>query len=258
VCVERLPNGNYLLGVHIADVGYFVKENSALDQEAYRRGTSVYLVDRVIPMLPHRLSNGICSLNPQVDRLTMSCEMEFDAETLRVVRHDIFTSVIRTAERMTYTNVRKILVDDDPELKERYAGLIDMFKLMEELALKLRDKRMKRGAIDFDFQESKIIVDESGKPVDIVKRERSIAEMIIEEFMLAANETVAEHFYWLKVPFLYRIHEDPDSEKLLNFVRFVANFGYIVKGKGNKVHPRALQDLLERSAARRKRRSSRR
>jgi ribonuclease R len=245
VCVERLPNGNYLLGVHIADVGYFVKENSALDQEAYRRGTSVYLVDRVIPMLPHRLSNGICSLNPQVDRLTMSCEMEFDAETLRVVRHDIFTSVIRTAERMTYTNVRKILVDDDPELKERYAGLIDMFKLMEELALKLRDKRMKRGAIDFDFQEAKIIVDESGKPVDIVKRERSIAEMIIEEFMLAANETVAEHFYWLKVPFLYRIHEDPDSEKLLNFVRFAANFGYIVKGKGNKVHPRALQDLLE-------------
>jgi len=245
VCVERLPNGNYLLGVHIADVGYYVKENSALDQEAYRRGTSVYLVDRVIPMLPHRLSNGICSLNPQVDRLTMSCEMEFDAETLRVVRHDIFTSVIRTAERMTYSNVRKILVDDDPELKERYAGLIDMFKLMEELALKLRDKRMKRGAIDFDFQEAKIIVDESGKPVDIVKRERSIAEMIIEEFMLAANETVAEHFYWLKVPFLYRIHEDPDSEKLLNFVRFAANFGYIVKGKGNKVHPRALQDLLE-------------
>jgi len=245
VCVERLPNGNYLLGVHIADVGYYVKENSALDQEAYRRGTSVYLVDRVIPMLPHRLSNGICSLNPQVDRLTLSCEMEFDEETLRVVRHDIFPSVIRTTERMTYTNVRKILVDDDPELKERYAGLIDMFKLMEELALKLRDKRMKRGAIDFDFQESKIIVDENGKPVDIVKRERSIAEMIIEEFMLAANETVAEHFYWLKVPFLYRIHEDPDAEKLLNFVRFVANFGYIVKGKGNKVHPRALQDLLE-------------
>jgi len=245
VCVERLPNGNYLLGVHIADVGYYVKENSALDQEAYRRGTSVYLVDRVIPMLPHRLSNGICSLNPKVDRLTLSCEMEFDAETLRVVRHDIFPSVIRTTERMTYTNVRKILVDDDPELKARYAGLVDMFKLMEELALKLRDKRMKRGAIDFDFQEAKIIVDENGKPVDIVKRERSIAEMIIEEFMLAANETVAEHFYWLKVPFLYRIHEDPDAEKLLNFVRFAANFGYIVKGKGNKVHPRALQDLLE-------------
>ena len=245
VCVERLPNGNYLLGVHIADVGYYVKENSALDQEAYRRGTSVYLVDRVIPMLPHRLSNGICSLNPKVDRLTLSCEMEFDAETLRVVRHDIFPSVIRTTERMTYTNVRKILVDDDPELKERYAGLVDMFKLMEELALKLRAKRMKRGAIDFDFQEAKIIVDENGKPVDIVKRERSIAEMIIEEFMLAANETVAEHFHWLKVPFLYRIHEDPDAEKLLNFVRFAANFGYIVKGKGNKVHPRALQALLE-------------
>jgi ribonuclease R len=245
VCVERLPNGNYLLGVHIADVGYYVKENSALDQEAYRRGTSVYLVDRVIPMLPHRLSNGICSLNPRVDRLTLSCEMEFDAETVRLVRHDIFTSVIRTTERMTYTNVRKILVDDDPELKERYADLVDMFKLMEELALKLRAKRMKRGAIDFDFAEAKIIVDENGKPVDIVKRERSIAEMIIEEFMLAANETVAEHFHWLKVPFLYRIHEDPDPEKLQHFIRFAANFGYIVKGKGNKVHPRALQDLLE-------------
>jgi len=245
VCVERLPNGNYLLGVHIADVGYYVKENSALDREAYRRGTSVYLVDRVIPMLPHRLSNGICSLNPKVDRLTLSCEMEFDAETVRLVRHDIFPSVIRTTERMTYTNVRKILVDDDPELKERYADLVDMFKLMEELARKLRAKRMKRGAIDFELAEAKIIVDENGKPVDIVKRERSIAEMIIEEFMLAANETVAEHFHWLKVPFLYRIHEDPDPEKLQHFIRFAANFGYIVKGKGNKVHPRALQDLLE-------------
>lgn len=245
VNVERLPSGNYKLGVHIADVGYYVRENSALDQEAYRRGTSVYLVDRVIPMLPHRLSNGICSLNPQVDRLTLSCEMEFDADTLKVVSHDVFTSVIRTTERMTYANVRRILVDDDAELKERYAGLVDMFKTMEELAMRLRKKRMKRGAIDFDFQESKIIVDEEGKPVDIVKRERSIAEMIIEEFMLAANETVAEHFHWLRVPFLYRIHENPNEEKLLHFVQFAANFGYTVKGKGNKVHPRALQDLLE-------------
>lgn len=244
VNVEVLENGNYLLGVHIADVSYYVRENSALDREAYMRGCSVYLVDRVIPMLPHRLSNGICSLNPQVDRLTMSCEMEFDANC-NVVRHDIFTSVIKTTERMTYTNVRKILTDEDPELMERYAGLVDDFKRMEDLAMKLRSKRMRRGAIDFDFQESKILVDENGKPTDIVKRERSVAEQIIEEFMLAANETVAEHFHWLKVPFLYRVHEDPDSEKLFHFMEFISNFGYVVRGKGNTVHPRALQSLLE-------------
>lgn len=249
VHVKLLENGNYLLGVHIADVGYYVKEKSELDQEAYRRGCSVYLVDRVIPMLPHRLSNGICSLNPQVDRLTLSCEMEFDANTLKRVRHDVFTSVIRTKERMTYTNVRKILTasEEEPqtELKERYADLLGMFELMEQLAMRLRSKRMKRGAIDFDFQESKVIVDEAGKAIDIVKRERSIAEQIIEEFMLVANETVAEHFHWLRVPFLYRIHEDPDQEKLLNFIQFASNFGYVVKGKGNSVHPRALQTLLE-------------
>ncbi|AHV95104.1 ribonuclease R [Paenibacillus sabinae] len=244
VNVARLENGHYKLGVHIADVSYYVRENSALDKEAYDRGCSVYLVDRVIPMLPHRLSNGICSLNPQVDRLTMSCEMEFD-ENMKVVKHDIFTSVIRTKERMTYTNVRKILLDEDPELLKRYTPLIEDFRLMQEIAMKLRDARMKRGAVDFDFQESKIIVDENSKAVDIVKRERSIAEQIIEEFMLAANETVAEHFHWLKVPFLYRIHEDPDPEKLQNFMAFAANFGYHVKGRGNSVHPRALQKLLE-------------
>ncbi|TJY39655.1 ribonuclease R [Cohnella pontilimi] len=245
VNVERLPNGNYLLGVHIADVSYYVREKSKLDQEAYNRGCSVYLVDRVIPMLPHRLSNGICSLNPQVDRLTMSCEMEFEPGTLRRVRHDIYTSVIRTKERMTYTNVRKILTDEDPEVMERYSDLVENFRLMRELALGLREHRMRRGAIDFDFQESKVIVDQEGKPVDIVKRERSIAEQIIEEFMLAANETVAEHFHWLKVPFIYRIHEEPSSEKLQQFVQFAANFGYAVRGKGNNVHPRALQTLLE-------------
>lgn len=247
VNVEHLPNGNYVLGVHIADVGYYVKEGSMLDREAYARGCSVYLVDRVIPMLPHRLSNGICSLNPHVNRLTMSCEMEFDSNGT-VVRHDIFTSVIKTTERMTYSDVRKILTEPDanPDLMERYADLVDDFRLMEELAMKLRDKRMRRGAIDFDFQESKVIVDENSKAVDIIKRDRTIAEMIIEEFMLAANETVAEHFFWLKVPFLYRVHEDPDQEKLMHFLQFVANFGYVVKGGGNKsVHPRALQDVLE-------------
>lgn len=244
VQVERLANGNILLRVSIADVGYYVPEHSPLDREAYNRGCSVYLVDRVIPMLPPRLSNGICSLNPQVDRLTMTCEMEFD-ESARVVRYDIYPSVIRSVERMTYTNVRKILLEKDPEVRERYKELVPDFELMEELAMRLRGARMARGAIDFDFAEAKILVDENGKPYDIVKRERTIAEMIIEEFMLAANETVAQHFRWLNVPFLYRIHEDPDSEKLMHFIAFVANFGYVVRGRGNRVHPRALQSLLE-------------
>lgn len=244
VQVERLPNGHILLRVSIADVGYYVRERSQLDQEAYQRGCSVYLVDRVIPMLPRRLSNGICSLNPQVDRLALTCEMEFN-EQAKVVKHNIYTSVIRTVERMTYTNVRKILVDEDPELIERYRELVGDFKLMEQLAMRLRKARMARGAIDFDFAEAKIIVGENGKPIDIVKRERTIAEMIIEEFMLAANETVAEHFHWMKVPFIYRVHDDPDSEKLMHFMEFVTNFGYVVKGRGNKVHPRALQSLLE-------------
>jgi ribonuclease R len=244
VNVERLPNGNYRLGVHIADVGYYVRESSKLDQEAYNRGCSVYLVDRVIPMLPHRLSNGICSLNPQVDRLTLSCEMEFN-EHMKVVKHDVFTSVIKTKERMTYTNVRKILEEEDAELMERYKDLVDDFRTMKELALKLRTNRMRRGAVDFDFDEAKVIVNDEGKAVDIVKRERTIAEQIIEEFMLAANETVAEHFHWLKVPFLYRIHEDPDPEKLQNFMAFAANFGHQIKGRGNSIHPRALQALLE-------------
>ncbi|MFX0560469.1 ribonuclease R [Tepidibacillus infernus] len=244
VSIERLENGNYLLGVHIADVSYYVKEGSHLDREAYFRGTSVYLVDRVIPMLPHRLSNGICSLNPQVDRLAMSCEMEITPRG-EVVNHDIFTSVIRTNERMTYTNVRKILEEEPPELMERYKGLIDDFKMMRDLALILRNKRMSRGAIDFDFEESKIIVDEEGKPIEIRKRERSIAEQIIEEFMLKANETVAEHFYWLRVPFLYRVHEDPDPDKLFAFAEFITNFGYVVKGLSNQIHPRALQTVLE-------------
>ncbi|GAB2691545.1 ribonuclease R [Paenibacillus thermoaerophilus] len=244
VCVEELPGGLLRLYVSIADVGYYVKEGSALDREAYERGCSVYLVDRVIPMLPHRLSNGICSLNPRVDRLTLTCEMTFDEDT-RLVSHDIYPSVIRTVERMTYTNVRKVLTEEDPEVTERYAPLIEDFRRMERLAKRLRRRRMERGAIDFDFAEAKVIVDEQGKPVDIVKRERTIAESIIEEFMLAANETVAEHFHWLKVPFLYRIHEEPDGEKLMNFMQFIGNFGYTVRSKGNTVHPRALQKILE-------------
>ncbi|SEN69807.1 ribonuclease R [Lihuaxuella thermophila] len=245
VSVERLPNGNIRLGVHIADVSYYVKEGTALDREAYERGCSVYLVDRVIPMLPKRLSNGICSLNPKVDRLTMTCDMEIDPDG-QIVDYDIYPSVIRTNERMTYTNVKKIVVDEDPELIQRYEPLVEDFRLMADLAMVLRKRRLKRGAIDFNFPEAKVIVDEQGKPVDIVKRPRTIAEQLIEEFMLAANETVAEHFYRLEVPFVYRIHENPDAEKLQAFYEFVSTFGYSVKGKPDKVKPRALQTLLEK------------
>lgn len=245
VSVERLSNGNIRLGVHIADVSYYVKEGSALDREAYARGTSVYLVDRVIPMLPPRLSNGICSLNPQVDRLTLTCDMEIDSDG-NVVSHDIYPSVIRTNERMTYTAVKRILEDEDPELIERYAPLVDDFRLMADLARTLRKKRLQRGAIDFNFTEAKIKVDENGKPVEIVKRPRTIAEQLIEEFMLCANETVAEHFAWADIPFLYRIHENPDAEKLQAFYDFITHFGYSVKGRADKVKPRALQQLLEK------------
>ncbi|ADU95512.1 ribonuclease R [Geobacillus sp. Y412MC52] len=244
VTVTKLENGNYKLGVHIADVSYYVEEGSPIDREAYERGTSVYLVDRVIPMIPHRLSNGICSLNPKVDRLTLSCEMEITPQG-EVVRHEIFPSVIRTAERMTYSDVNKILVDKDEALREKYGPLVPMFELMAELADILRAKRMKRGAIDFDFKEAKVLVDENGKPYDVVLRERSVAERLIEEFMLAANETVAEHFHWLNVPFIYRVHEDPKPEKLQRFLEFITNFGYVVKGTGNQIHPRALQQILE-------------
>jgi ribonuclease R len=244
VTVKKLENGNYKLGVHIADVSYYVKEGSPIDREAFERGTSVYLVDRVIPMIPHRLSNGICSLNPKVDRLTLSCEMEINPQG-EVIHHEIFQSVIKTTERMTYTDVNKILVDKDEELRKKYEPLVPMFELMEELASILRDKRMKRGAIDFDFKEAKIIVNEEGKPTDVVIRERSVAERLIEEFMLIANETVAEHFHWLDVPFIYRIHEDPKEDKLHRFFEFITNFGLVVKGTANSVHPRALQEILE-------------
>ncbi|GEL07502.1 ribonuclease R [Salisediminibacterium halotolerans] len=242
--VKTLENGNMQLGVHIADVTNYVTEGSPIDKEAYERGTSSYLTDRVIPMIPHRLSNGICSLNPQVDRLTLSCTMEINNDG-QVVSHEIYPSVIRTNERMTYDDVRKILVDDDEKTKERYQSLVPMFKDMETLAEKLRKKRFARGAIDFDFKEAGVEVDEDGTPTDVVLRERSVAERLIEEFMLAANETVAEHFYWLKLPFVYRIHENPDEEKLQQFLEFVTNFGYSVKGKGNSIHPGALQELLE-------------
>ncbi|MGX4668856.1 ribonuclease R [Cerasibacillus sp. JNUCC 74] len=244
VSVKKLDNGNYLLGVYIADVSYYVDKGSPIDQEALERGTSVYLVDRVIPMIPHRLSNGICSLNPQVDRLTLGCEMEIDASG-NVVDHDIFQSVIRTNARMTYYDVNQILVHKDEVLREQYKELVPLFESMEELAAILRRKRMNRGAIDFDFKEAKVLVDEAGKPIDVVLRERSVAERLIEEFMLAANETVAEHFHWMDVPFIHRIHEDPDPDKLQTFFEFLAGLGYVIKGTSNEIHPQALQKVLE-------------
>lgn len=244
VTVTRLENGNYKLGVHIADVSYYVTEGSPIDREGADRATSVYLVDRVIPMIPHRLSNGICSLNPKVDRLTLSCEMEIDSDG-EVVNHEIFQSVIKTTERMTYSDVNRILVDQDEELMKRYESLVPMFQLMGELAQTLTAKRKHRGAIDFDFKEAKVLVDEDGKPTDVVLRERSVGEKLIEEFMLAANETIAEHFHWLDVPFIYRIHDDPKEDKLRRFFEFITNFGYLVKGTANSVHPRALQEIIE-------------
>ncbi|MFB1051294.1 ribonuclease R [Paraliobacillus sp. JSM ZJ581] len=244
VTVKKLSNGNYKLGVYIADVSYYVEENSPIDKEAFDRATSVYLVDRVIPMIPHRLSNGICSLNPQVDRLTLSCEMEINRSG-EVVKHDIFQSVIRTNERMTYSDVNSILVDQDSELRQRYRELVPMFEDMEELAEILRRKRFGRGAIDFDFKEAQVLVDSNGKAEDVVIRERSVAERLIEEFMLAANETVAEHFHWMDVPFIHRIHEDPDPDKLQKFFEFIGQLGYSVKGTANEIHPQSLQKVLD-------------
>lgn len=244
VSIERLPDGNYRLGVHIADVSFYVKENSPLDREALKRGTSVYLVDRVIPMLPRKLSNGICSLNPHVDRLAFTVIMDIDSAG-RVYNHEIFDSVINIDERMTYKNVYKILAENDEELIKRYDYLVDDFKTMEELAVILRKKRMARGAIDFDFDEARILLDEKGKPVEIRRYEMTISNRMIEEFMLVCNETVAEHFYWTNTPFVYRIHEDPDTEKIEAFGEFAKNLGYHLKGI-NKIHPRALQQLLEK------------
>ncbi|XKI13870.1 ribonuclease R [Sporosarcina sp. ANT_H38] len=244
ISVVKNGDGSYLLSVHISDVSYYVKENTPMDEDAFDRGTSVYLTDRVIPMLPHKLSNGICSLNPGVDRLTLSCAMTIDRNG-RVINHEIFESVIRSKERMTYTDVYKIIEEKDVELSAKYEHIVPMINEMAELAAILKQKRIDRGAIDFDFKESKVLVDEKGWPTDVVIRERTVAEKLIEEFMLAANETIAEHFHWLKLPFIYRIHEDPKEEKLQRFFEFLTNFGIVVKGTGNRVHPRALQEIVE-------------
>lgn len=237
--------GMYHLGVHIADVSNYVQENSALDWEAYERGTSVYLVDRVIPMLPHRLSNGICSLNQGVERLALSCLMTINAKG-EVTDYQIAETVICVDRRMSYTSVKKILEDRDEAERREYETLVPMFELMEQLALLLRKKRHKRGSIDFDFAESKIILDENGHPTDIRPYERNVATRIIEDFMLIANETVAQHFFWLELPFVYRTHEKPDPEKIMKLEAFIRNFGYHIKLTGEEVHPKELQKLLDK------------
>lgn len=259
----------YHLGVHIADVSHYVKEGTSLDAEAYKRGTSVYLVDRVIPMLPHRLSNGICSLNAGCDRLAMSCLMDIDEKGI-IVGHKICESVVRIDRRMTYTAVNAILEakngteepqTDAPEKEkskekaefakkclEEYADFVPMFLLLDETARVLRKKRMTRGAVDFDFPECKIILDAKGRPVEIRPYERNAATMLIEDCMLAANETVAEDYYWQQIPFLYRSHEKPDGEKIKRFGILINNFGYSIRLQNGELHPKEMQKLLEKAA----------
>ena len=246
VSLKRLGNGNFELGVHIADVSHYVRENTALDKEAYARGTSVYLVDRVIPMLPHKLSNGICSLNPHVDRLALSCLMEVNGRG-EVVSHRILESVINSDYRMTYTAVREILEDGAPALLEQYAEILPMLEDMEELRQILGEKRRKRGSVNFDLPESKIILDENGKPIDIKPYEKSIATNMIEEFMLVCNETIAENSFWQEMPFMYRSHQEPDEDKLEKMEQFLRGFGYYLRKKDGEIHPRELQKVLQKA-----------
>ncbi len=245
----------YHLGVHIADVTNYVQENSALDREALKRGTSVYLVDRVIPMLPHALSNGICSLNAGVDRLALSCLMTIDRKG-EITDYEICESVIRVNQRMSYRQVKSMLEDETLVEKDgeymRYRELFPMFLLMRELSSLLRGERKKRGSIDFDFPECKIILDKDGRPIEIKAYERNVATDIIEDFMLAANETVAQHFYWMELPFVYRVHDVPDGDKIQKLSTFINNFGYYMKAVGRtsskvsseEIHPKEIQKLL--------------
>ena len=234
---------NYILGVHIADVTNYVQENSALDREAVKRGTSVYLVDRVIPMLPHTLSNGICSLNAGVDRLALSCIMTIN-EKGAVIDHTIAETVVRIDERMSYTSVKKILEEKDEAETTRYKELVPMFELMAELSGILREKRRQRGSIDFDFPETKMILDANGRPIDIKPYDRNVATKIIEDFMLLANETVAEDYFWQEIPFVYRTHESPDEDKVKKLATFINNFGHSLHISNKEVRPKEIQKLL--------------
>ena len=233
---------NYQLGVHIADVTNYVQERSALDREALNRGTSVYLVDRVIPMLPHKLSNGICSLNAGEDRLALSCIMTVNPKG-EVIDHVIAETIVRVDARMSYTSVAKILEDRDAEERKKYEEFVPMFEQMAELSHILRTRRKHRGSIDFDFPETKMILDENGRPIEIRPYERNVATKLIEDFMLLANETVAEEYFWRELPFLYRTHEAPDEEKMKKLSTFINNFGYHIH-MGNEVRPMEVQKLL--------------
>ena len=244
ISIEKLKNGHYKLGVHIADVSHYVKEDSPLDKEAYNRGTSVYLLDRVIPMLPHELSNGICSLNPDVERLTVSCVMEFDG-TGKQLDYEIFPSIIKSRKQMTYKKVNEILEKDTvPEGYEEYA---DTLKLMNELAHILRKMKEKRGYIDFGVNEIKVLVDDEGKVEDIVLRDSGEGERLIEDFMVAANECVATHIYFMSLPFIYRVHEVPKPEKIKDFLTFVSSLGYTVKADVTDTKPTMIQDILKKT-----------
>lgn len=245
VTICKTGKGTYILGVHIADVSHYVKEGSPLDKEALKRSTSVYLVDRVIPMLPHKLSNGICSLNAGTDRLALSCIMEVDAQGT-VTDHKVAETVIHVDRRMTYTAVNAIVTDRDEAVMAEYEGFVPMFDCMKELSLILREERRKRGAIDFDFPESKILLDPKGKPLEIKPYVRNAATKIIEDFMLLANETVAEDHYWQSIPFLYRSHDNPDPEKMKQLGTFINNFGYFIKMQHGEIHPKELQKLLDK------------
>ena len=246
IYIERLANGNFLLGVHIADVSYYVRENTPLDKEARERGTSVYLVDRVLPMLPRRLSNGICSLNAGEDRLAMSIEMEIDYRG-KVLKYEIFPSIIKVHTRLTYNIVRQILVDNDEALRQEHAKLMEPLENMERLCHILRNHRMQRGAVDFDFPEIKVKLDDTGKPIELVKRVRSLSESIIEEFMLIANETIAQHMRKIKMPFVFRVHEQPEQGKIDKLNNLLHNFGQNIP-KSDEIRPKELQNILKKVA----------
>ncbi|MCI5733134.1 MAG: ribonuclease R [Tenericutes bacterium] len=241
ISIKKLANGNYELGVHIADVSYYVKPGTKLYEEAYERGTSVYLVDRVVPMLPHKLSNGICSLNPNVDRLAQSCIMEIDSKG-NVVSHEIFESVIRSRIQMTYKKVNNWL--ENHVVEEGYEPYTDDLTMMMELSKIIRDNRSARGAIDFDTKEAKILADENGKPTDVILRNRGVGEKMIEDFMIAANETVASHVFWMGLPFVYRVHGTPKEEKINDFLDFVSSLGYKITGKVNIKYPSSIENIL--------------
>ena len=241
ISIEKLKNGNYKLGVHIADVSYYVKEGSPLDKEAMDRGTSVYLVDRVIPMLPHKLSNGICSLNPGVERLAISCVMEIDNNG-KTVDYEIFPSIIKSRLQMTYKKVNQVI--EKNEIPEGYEPFVNDLKLMDELSQIIRKAKINRGYIDFDVDEAKIIVDENCHPTDIVLRNRGRGENLIEDFMIQANECVATHIFYMDLPFIYRVHEYPKEEKIRDFISFVQNLGYTVKFNTKDISPKAIQNLI--------------